>query len=435
MGAHGRGDAGRVPRSRRLSVLVAALIWTLVVGVVPAAAATRVIITGGGWGHGLGLSQWGAYGRALEGHGPGRILRHYYTDIDVVRTDLPDEVRVGLLQAQSEIGLSSKAAAPGGGKVTFSIKGSKPFASGGPAATWKVEPARRGAIYLYKNGERVARDGDRTLGGGRPVVVKYEPHDSLLEVVDKSNFYKHGSMVLDSYGGSCVAGRCARLVGHIPMEDYVLGINEVPASWPQASLEVQAIIARTYASYKIKTSGQRRDVCDCAVYDSSYDQVYAGEGRRSAAGSYWDEWENAVESTAGKAVLYKGAPILALYMSSSGGHTEDNEDVWGGTPLPYLRGVPDRHDAVAANPNHRWRVEMSWSTFSSRLDAYFGTGKLQRFNLKRPYGVSGRVTVVKSADAGGARIQGARRTVRASGSQVKSALGLKDTLFRVKIVN
>ena len=401
----------------------------------PATAATKVVITGRGWGHGLGLSQWGAYGRARDGHGAGRILRHYYTGTTVERAALPDGVRVGLLQGQSEIGLTSLAASSGGGKITFSIKGSKPFAAGGPAATWTVRPARRGAIYLYKNGSPVARDGDRTLGGGKPVVVKYEPYDSLLKVIDKNNLYGHGSMVLDSYGGSCVDGRCARLVGDIPMEDYVLGIAEVPASWPDAALQVQAIIARTYASHKIATTGQHRDVCDCAVYDSSYDQVYAGDARRSSSGSYWDEWKSAVEATKGKAVLYRGAPILALYMSSSGGHTEDNENVWGGTPIPYLRGVPDRADAVTGNPNHTWRVEMSRSTFSSRLDAYFGTGRLRRFNLKKPFGVSGRVTVVKSADRGGARIVGSNRTVRASGTQIKTALGLKDTLFRVKFVN
>ena len=422
----------------RVTRVIAACLAAAALAGVPvsrAAAATKVVITGGGWGHGLGLSQWGAYGRALDGHGPRRILRHYYTGTSVDRRNLPNDVRVGLLQAQGEIVLTSEAARAGGGRVTVSIKGSKPFASGGPSATWKVRPARRGAIYLYKNGNVVEREGDRTLGGGKPVVVKYEPYDSLLKVIDKNNLYRHGSMVLDSYGGSCVDGRFVRLVADIPMEDYVLGIAEVPASWPDAALRVQAIIARTYASHKINTSGQHRDICDCAVYDSTYDQVYAGEARRSAAGSYWDEWKNAVESTTGKIVLFEGAPILALYMSSSGGHTENNENVWGGTPIPYLRGVPDRADAVAANPNHTWRVAMRWSTFSSRLDAYFGTGRLQRFSLKKPYGVSGRVTVVKSADAGGARIQGSSRTVRASGNQVKSALGLKDTLFRVKVVD
>ena len=402
---------------------------------IPARAATKVVITGGGWGHGLGLSQWGTYERARNGWGANRILRHYYSDTTVKATNLPNQVRVGLLQSQSEIAFTSVALRSGGGDVSFAVKGSEPFVTGGTNANWKVQPGPRGSIYLFKNGNAVDDDGDKTLGGKNPVVVEYEPYRTLLNVVDKDNGYKHGRMILDSYGGSCLEGRCLRLVAEVPMEDYVRGIAEVSASWPKESLRVQAIIARTYASYKIKTSGQHRVTCDCAVYDSSYDQVYLGDDRRIAAGSYWGEWKRAVRSTEDQAVLYNGAPILALYMSSSGGHTEDNEDVWGGTPLPYLRGVNDRADSTSANVNHTWREEMSWSTFSTRLDAYFDTGAVQRFSLERPFGVSGRVTVVKSDGSGGVRIVGRERTVRASGNQVKSALGLKDTLFRVDIVD
>ncbi|MDQ3620348.1 MAG: hypothetical protein M3391_09510, partial [Actinomycetota bacterium] len=128
-----------------------------------------------------------------------------------------------------------------------------------------------------------------------------------------------------------------------------------------------------------------------------------------------------------------GAPIQALYSSSSGGYTENNENVWGGGPLPYLRGVPDGPDAVGANPNHTWRVSMGWRTFSSKLNSAFNTGALQRFRLLKPFGVSGRVTVVKGPDRGGVRIVGANKTARASGWEIRSALALKDSLFRVSI--
>ncbi|MDQ4095508.1 MAG: SpoIID/LytB domain-containing protein [Actinomycetota bacterium] len=425
------------PRRFLSKVVAAALLGTVVATLpaIPARAATKVVITGGGWGHGLGLSQWGAYERAGNGWSADRILRHYYTDTTVKATNLPNQVRVGLLQGQSEIEFTSSALRADGGRLAFAVKGSEPFVSGGTNANWKVQPGPRGSIYLFKNGDVVRDSGDRTLGGNQPVVVEYEPYDTLVRVVDKDTSYKHGEMLLDSYGGSCLDGRCLRLVGAIPMEEYLLGIAEVSASWPKESLRVQAIIARTYASHKIKTTGQHRDTCDCAVYDSSYDQVYLGDDRRLAAGSYWGNWRRAVRSTEDHAVLYDGVPILALYMSSSGGHTEDNEDVWGGTPLPYLRGVNDRADSTSANINHEWRVEMSWSSFSSKLDAYFGTGPVQRFTLERPFGVSGRVTVVKADGSGGVRIVGAERTVRASGYQVKSALGLKDTLFRVDFVD
>lgn len=73
---------------------------------------------------------------------------------------------------------------------------------------------------------------------------------------------------------------------------------------------------------------------------------------------------------------------------------------------------------------------MPFSTFESKLDSAYGTGALEDFSLIEPFGVSGRVTVVKS-DAGGVKITGAARTVRVSGASVRSALGLKDTWFRV----
>ena len=402
---------------------------------VPAYAATRVVITGGGWGHGLGLSQWGAYERASNGWGAERILRHYYTDTTVERADLPNDVRAGILQGQSEINFTSAPIGAGDGEVSLSLKGSEPFASGDRSTNWTVRPGPSGSVYIFKNGNPVSDDGDRTLGGRKPVIVEYERYDSLLRVADEGTNYKHGTMEFGSYGGTCLQGRCLRLVGKVPLEEYLLGIAEVSASWPKESLRAQAIIARTYVSHKIRTSGQHRSTCDCAVYDTSYDQVYLGDSRRLVAGSYWDNWRRAVRSTESEAVLYKGTPILALYMSSSGGHTEDNEDVWGGTPLPYLRGVPDRADRTAPNANHTWRVEMSWATFSSRLSSYFGTGPVERFTLKQPFGVSGRVTVVKGDGTGGALVVGSTKSVRADGYQIKSALGLKDTLFRVKIVN
>ena len=108
--------------------------------------------------------------------------------------------------------------------------------------------------------------------------------------------------------------------------------------------------------------------------------------------------------------------------------------MWGGTPIPYLRGVRDRADRVSANPNHTWSLSMRWRAFENKLQAAYGIGNLRAFRLLRPFGVSGRVTVVKPDNTGGVRIRGSRKTVRASGWSVRSALGLKDTLFRVEIV-
>jgi SpoIID/LytB domain protein len=394
----------------------------------PANAEERVVIRGGGWGHGIGMSQYGAYGLAQRGKRAGGILKHYYKNVDVSRRRMP-KVRVGLLQYDSSIGLSSN-----GGKIRFKVAGSKKTIAGsGPSASWRLEPSPTGRIRLYKNNDLVVSDGRRSFGGpGRPVRALYEEFGSTVTVFDKSNAYKYGRLEIGSYASSsCSAGYCLRLVVQAPMEKYLYGLGEVPASWPNAVLQAQAIAGRTYAYRKIKAYGQHRSPCDCAVVDSVYDQAYIGDAKRTGSGEYWDDWKGAVNKSAGKVLLYKGDPIEALYSSSSGGHTENNENVWGGSPVPYLRGVKDSADAVAANPNHSWSMTMSRDELSAKLDAYYGTGRLKRIKLVRPFGVSGRVTVVKP-NGGGVRIVGADRSVRVSGWSLRSALGLKDTLFRIR---
>ncbi|MFN2388394.1 MAG: SpoIID/LytB domain-containing protein [Actinomycetota bacterium] len=420
--------------NRTVGVVVAAAV-ALALPAVPARAETTVKIKGGGWGHGIGMSQYGAYGRALNGKSGSAILEHYYRGARVREQAMPARMRVGLLQGHKAVGFTSAALAEGGGKLVFKVSGGARIASGGTNATWKVEASSTGGMRLFKNGNRVEVDGVSVFGDPlHPVLVLYEKHGSLVRVTDKSRDYAYGRMEVGSYQqGSCDVGFCLRLVVSLSMQKYLYGLGEVPASWPQAALRAQAIAGRTYAFEKVQRLGQHRDPCDCAVYDSTVDQAYIGDAKRTGSGPYWDDWKGAVDGTLRKIVKHDGAPIQALYSSSSGGHTENNENVWGGTPLPYLRGVKDGPDSVDANPNHTWTVSMTWNAFESKLDAAYNTGNLRRFRLIRPFGVSGRVTVVKADGTGGAKVVGSNKTVRVSGWSVRSALSLKDTLFRVQV--
>ncbi|MDQ3987077.1 MAG: SpoIID/LytB domain-containing protein [Actinomycetota bacterium] len=417
-------------------VLVVGILAVLLAALPGAARAERkVVITGGGYGHGLGLSQWGAYERARNGATAGAIIRHYYTGVSVqAADDLPTKVRVGVAYSRASIGLEARSLRDDGGLIEFSAGSLRPIATGRADSDWRVAPAGRG-IAIFKNGTRISADGKNIFAKRGVLRVDYEEHGTGVKVVEEANLYDRGHIEIESHSGPCAGGRCVRLILEIPLEKYLLGVAEVSPHWPMEALKTQTILSRTYVSYQVRRNGQHRSGCNCAVYDTSADQVYVGRDRRMEAGSYWDEWLRAVTSTEGVAALYRGSPILALYMASSGGHTEDNEEVWGGTPLPYLRGVPDAADATAANPHHKWRLTMPWSTFSARLNSYFSTGSVKRFEIKRPLGTSGRVTVVKGSDRGGVHIVGSTRSVRAGGYQVRTALGLKDTLFRVKVVH
>ncbi|MEA2505388.1 MAG: hypothetical protein QOH48_6 [Actinomycetota bacterium] len=423
----------------RRSTLAALLVTALIGGIFSsgvADAGTEVTITGGGWGHGMGMSQYGALGRALHGRNDNQILTHYYTGAHIRTVRMPRHIRVGLLQDQSAIEVSSVPVGSSSGEGEFRVAGRRRrLGRGGPTVTWRVEPGSTGGMHLYRNDVPVIKHGNSVFGDSQhPLLFIYHKYGSMVHVVDKSNNYRYGRVQFGTYPStSCAAGFCLRLVDRQSMQEYLYGLGEVPSSWPRAALQSQAIAGRTYAYEKVKTSGQHRYPCDCAVYDSTIDQAYIGDAKRTGSGIYWKDWKHAVKSTNAQVLLHKAQPIQALYMSSSGGYTENNENVWGGAPVSYLRGVSDRPDKVAANPNHSWTVTMTWNEFEAKLNSSFNIGTLDRFRLVKPFGVSGRVTVVKPGIGGGVRIRGSNGVVRASGWSVHSALGLRDTLFRVHV--
>ena len=417
------------------AVLCIALVTSLLVPTTAHAART-VTITGGGWGHGIGMSQYGAYGRARKGRTAEEILEHYYKGAALVSKRMP-KVRVGLLQDRNSISLTSTPHLDGSGNLVWKVKGeTKVLATGGPGVQWRVEPSAAGGFRLYKDGDQVRRDGTGVFGGtSAPLLVNYEPHGSAVDLADKSYNYALGRIEIGIYSAaSCTTGFCLRAVLSASMQKYLMGLAEVPSSWPAAALRTQAIAGRTYAYEKWTRSGSHRLPCDCTVYDSTLDQAYAGDGKRTGSGEYWDDWQAAVRDTNGQIVTYQGDPIQALYSSSSGGHTENNEHVWGGTPLPYLRGVNDAADAVSANPNHRWSpVEMSFQDFSTKVESKYPTvGDLQDVKVTLR-GVSGRVSALSG---GGLKLIGSKSTVQTSGWDFRTKFGsdiLKDTLFYIDI--
>ena len=207
------------------------------------------------------------------------------------------------------------------------------------------------------------------------------------------------------------AARCGS-IAVVDAEEYLYGLGEVPSSWPMAAMKAQAIAARSYAFVKA-AAGQHRAVCDCALYASTFDQVYAGWDKES--GLDGERWVSAVNQTDNEVVRDGGEPIQAFYMSSSGGHTENNEDVWGGSPIGYLRGVCDPGDYTSANPSATWDVTFSAGQVTSDLG--LGIGTVTGF-VDPVRGVSGRIISVT--------VRGQDGTSSISGTSLRSALGLRD---------
>ncbi|MEX0984896.1 MAG: SpoIID/LytB domain-containing protein [Actinomycetota bacterium] len=144
------------------------------------------------------------------------------------------------------------------------------------------------------------------------------------------------------------------LTATLSFERYLEGIAEVPPSWPRAALEAQAIAARSYALASIGWRGEEGEALSTPICATASCQVYRGIPLERP-GSI-KPWIGAVRRTRGQVLLFDGRPATTLYFSTSNGRTYANEDIFGGSALPYLRGVPEHDDT--ASPTSRWSVRI-----------------------------------------------------------------------------
>ncbi|MEQ9672329.1 SpoIID/LytB domain-containing protein [Coleofasciculus sp. G2-EDA-02] len=250
------------------------------------------------------------------------------------------------------------------------------------------------------NGFNAQSGGSRvSLGSWSSGSLWIEPtEDGMVWIGDR---WYRGRTQLVATGGRLT------VVNHVDFEQYLYSVigSEMSPSWPQEALKAQAVAARTYALYKRAESGNSiYDVGDTVKW-----QVY--KGLESEA----ESTHAAVNATAGQIMTYGGNVILAVFHSSSGGHTENVEDIWS-QPLAYLRGVPD-YDVGA--PVFQWTQTFSGGELGRRIG---GVGRVTSMTPERttPHG---RIVTMLVKGTGGSK--------RVSGNDMRKALGLKSTLFRV----
>ena len=354
-----------------------------------AAAAERWSVRGAGWGHGIGMSQWGAYGYAKHGAGHRDILGHYYRDTKI--GSVPEGAVRVLLQPNR-------------------------------SAVYFRHATQAGDRTLDEGaGYRATRDGDnvvlRSSSGRRlgtfPGVMRVVGGKHVRLMGRSDNGVRDG-LYRDQIEIRTAAGSGLNAINAIDLEDYLMGVvpSESPAAWPPAALEAQAVAARSYA---IAANVNGKGFDQYADTRSQMYRGYLGETPMTNA---------AVAATAGEVVTYNGEVATTFFFSTSGGHTENVENVFtGGSPKPWLKGVDDPYDDPS--PYHRWGpFSYSRSVLASKLGGWV-KGRLKSFKvLKR--GVSPRV--VK------ARIQGTRGSTIVTGPQIRTRLGLRDTWFYVRRV-
>jgi stage II sporulation protein D len=348
-----------------------------------ASAATGYVVRGAGFGHGIGMSQYGAYGLAQHGWDYRRILAHYYSGTRIGQAP-SRPVRVLLQASDPYVRVQGATRAPGGLALE-------------PSVTHVVRPASGGRLALYGRGGRRLGTFSAPLrvsrAGGAPVRLMGRAINGVV-----SGRYRGA---LDLYAGS--AGGVTA-VNALPIDDYVQGVvaGEVPSSWDEQVLRAQAVTARTYALATRKTG----DVFD--QYPDTRSQMYVGVNGETG------RTNTAARETAGETVTYDGEIATTFYFSTSGGRTENVEySFLGAAPKPWLKSVDDPYDSIS--PRHRWSMRFS----SARLGALLGSpGALRRVQVLQR-GKSPRIVR--------ARVYGSRGSRVLTGAQIRARLGLYDS--------
>ena len=349
----------------------------------PAHAASTFTIKGAGFGHGVGMSQFGALGYAQNGATYRDILSHYYSGTSLGQTSTDSIVRV-LLR-------SSKAAVFTGATRA----NDRPLQAD---QVYRVTAALDGSLELRSDkGHKLASfTAPLQVTGDQPLTLR-GPADNGL----RDGQYRGWLEFRSNAVGHVLA------INAIGLEQYAAGVvsAESPSSWPAAALEAQAVAARTYA---ITTSAGASQ--GFTQFADTRSQMYRGVAAETASTNA------AVNATRGQVVTYAGRPVVTYFFSTSGGRTENVEDsVLGDTKLPWLRSVVDPYDSVS--PWHRWTVRMPMTQAAHALKGLF-RGHFQGIAVVSR-GASPRVRL--------ADVVGTKGSTRVNGATLRSRLGLRDT--------
>lgn len=292
----------------------------------------------------------------------------------------------------------------------------------------------------------VSAEGDYQLADEKGNVLQKmaEGNDARLTISGNTlyiNGQKAGSSIIDlkTDSGSCSVlyndiayrgtlriiydGSYIKVLNKVSLEDYVKGVlpSEMSPSWNMEALKAQAVAARTFALYS--KSRQHSASSGYELCNSSHCQVYCGSGKETASTN------QAVDATYGQVMYSDNQVIYAAFHSSSGGATENSENVWGNY-MPYLRSVTDDD---SKSPYHDWTARFTVAQMEQKLaSSGKGVGSLQSLAMV-PVSGSGALTARSSSGrAYGIRFTGSSGNITLTGEQARSIFGLKSALFNIR---
>ncbi|HET8568894.1 MAG TPA: SpoIID/LytB domain-containing protein [Candidatus Limnocylindria bacterium] len=331
----------------------------------PVSVIPGVTFYGKGFGHGVGMSQYGAQGLATGAGGAAltgeQIIQYYYRGTQI--TPIPTQdgntgIRV-LLSVPSSTGIYTcgspamntslvDLSAYGIARIVNEGAANAPIGSIGPNENYQIA-ARNGVVQVWKN----VGTPTKVYEGPGPVTVVADPSGSLR--IQQKGTYRGNTRFVNS-------GGVLRVVNFVNYDDYAKGVirKEMLANWHFEAYKAQAYAAKAYAY-----TSYRGGASDYDVRDDQLDQCYGGVGAEEPLSN------SAVDATRGRIPTYNGAVIRAYFSASSGGYTVA-EGCWGarlrfvsgrytcGDSQPYLVAVQDPADlrvsTPAPNRHASWQV-------------------------------------------------------------------------------
>jgi stage II sporulation protein D len=343
----------------------------------PAGPRATFVITGHGWGHGVGMSQYGAYGYAQHGFGYARILAHYFPGTEL--SSAGGKVRVLLSSGTAKLKIGSVD--------DFTVRD-------GDGTSYDVTAG----TYTLTAALKLKVDGAPKAQALTPPLL-FQPGAGAL-TLDRP--YR-GAIQVDVDSGKL------RAINVVGLEQYLYGVvpSEMPYTWAPEALKAQAVAARSYA-----LATKRSGAFD--VYKDTRSQVYLGLDHEKPSTNA------AVDATSGKVLTYDGAIAKTYFFSTSGGRTASSQDVWG-TAVPYLVSVPDPYDTIS--PYHTWGPFAFTGTKLGRMLRLGGAVS----DVRTTVNSSGRVTTLTAVTPAGERSMDA--------AKLRTVLKLRSTWFTVGVLS
>ncbi len=361
-----------LPRRTVLAALALAAALVCALGATAASARAQVswVVHGHGFGHGVGLSAYGAYGYALHGKGYKFILGHYYPGTSLGQISGPNVVRVLLTSTSGDVNFSEATSAC---KTKLE-----------PTRTYEAHRLGNTVVLRSSAGKPLAKCG---------AILRAAGSAGIINIAGVGRYRGALETVVNASGE-------LNVVNALSVDNYVKGVipNESPPSWPMAELKTQAVISRSFAL----TGGREGEGFD--LYSDTRSQVYKG------LESEYTTSNEAEEQTAGQVLMYEGNIAETLFSACSGGKTESNQNVFGAA-VPYLVGVPDPYDGLC--PLHEWTLKFSGPEISEKLAGLLD-GKLMKVVITKT-GYSPRIIEAKLYGTGG--------VTSVTGEQLEIALG------------